>query len=141
MQTVYSRLLTLLAAAFLALTAASANAADPGECALAGQVATRDWKAWNDLMPPKPDYLHVIGEIEVPNPGVEPLLRPSEPQGRNPLILILDLYLCQMPGMWTQALTWKPVRFDTEIDGSGYTQVHIIGDNADFGFIDAGETQ
>ena len=141
MQIARTHLLRLLIASAFSVISACANAADPGECALAGQVETRDWKAWNDLMPPKPDYLHVIGEVEVPNPGVEPLLRPSEPQGRNPLILMLDLYLCQMPGIWTQVLTWKPARFDNEISGSGYVQVHILGDGTDFGLINAGETQ
>ena len=32
---------------------------------------SRDWHAWINLMPPGPNQLHVIGEVQVPNPGVE----------------------------------------------------------------------
>ena len=32
---------------------------------------TRNWYAWNDLMPPRTDFVHVIAEVEVASPGVE----------------------------------------------------------------------
>lgn len=34
----------------------------------------KDWQAWLDKMPPKPDELHVTGDVMVSNPGVQPTL-------------------------------------------------------------------
>ena len=78
----------------------------------AASIPTRDWYAWNNLMPPRPDTFHVTGEVEVANPGVNVLLVPRTPQGINPRILLLDLVLAQQPGMWPQVVTWKPARYD-----------------------------
>lgn len=78
----------------------------------AGNVATRDWYAWNNVMPPGPHRFHVVGEVEVPNPGVDVLLVPKNPQGINPKILLLDLILIQRPGIWPQLVVWKPARYD-----------------------------
>lgn len=35
---------------------------------------TRDWYAWNNLMLPKPDDFHVVGEVQVGNPGILAML-------------------------------------------------------------------
>lgn len=75
-------------------------------------VKTSSWYAWNNLMPPKPDDFHVIGQVEVPNPGVEALLSERVPQGINPKILLLDLVLLQKPGVWPRIITTKEARFD-----------------------------
>ncbi|QDU35747.1 hypothetical protein Mal4_00290 [Maioricimonas rarisocia] len=82
------------------------------ECLPCGSVKTGNWYAWNNLMPPKPDDFHIIGDIEVPNPGVEPVLAQKVPQGVNPAILLLDLFLVQQPGNWPQVVVTKQVRFD-----------------------------
>ncbi|MCC2113971.1 MAG: hypothetical protein KDJ16_18190 [Hyphomicrobiales bacterium] len=102
-----------------------AEKSQDGGCVPCTDVKTRDWYAWNDLQPPQPDYFHITGEVLVPNPGVEPLLVPTEPQGINPQILMLDLYLCQKPGFWPQVLVSKPVRYDKKIT-TGYTEVNIM---------------
>lgn len=73
---------------------------------------TRDWYAWIDLMPPKPDHFHVIGEVFAGNPGLQAELCPKEPQGINPDVLLLDLHLVQRPGDWPQMMTWKQARYD-----------------------------
>lgn len=57
---------------------------------------------WNDTMPPKPDTFHMVGEVQVPNPGVEVLLAPRTPQGINPQTLLLTLLLVQRAGVWPQ---------------------------------------
>lgn len=44
---------------------------------------TRDWYAWINLMPPKPDDFHVVGEVFVSNQGVQAQLCVKEPQGIN----------------------------------------------------------
>ena len=96
-----------------------------GMCHPCNDAETRDWYAWNDLMPPQPDFFHITGEVYVSNPGVEPMLTPSVPQGINPAILMLDLYLCQKPGIWPQVFIWRSVRFDKKIVDK-YTHAHIM---------------
>jgi hypothetical protein len=83
---------------------------------------TRDWHAWNDLMPPGPPRFHVAGEVEVPNPGVEVLLAPRL-QGINPRILLLDLHLVERPGLWPPTVVWKPAKYDKV--NATYDQVQI----------------
>ena len=75
-------------------------------------METRNWYAWINTMPPKPDDFHIIGEVFVGNPGVEALLTPKQPQGINPRIFLLDLHLIQKPGMWPQVMTWVQARYD-----------------------------
>ena len=93
-------------------------------CLSCKDLKTRDWYAWNDFQPPKPDYFHIVGEVYVPNPGVNPLLVPTEPQGINPSILLLELYLCQASGLWPQIFVWKSVRYDKKIT-DGYSSFEI----------------
>jgi hypothetical protein len=90
------------------------------------QAETHDWYAWLDTTPPKPDELHVIGEITVGNPGIAAVLRKRIPQGINPRILLLDLHLMQQPGMWPQIVTCLAVRYDAVIIGRGYTEVDVL---------------
>ena len=77
-------------------------------------------------MPLGPNFLHVVGEVLVPNPGVAPSLHYRIPQGINPRILLLDLRLTQLPGVWPPVLTWKPVRYDRVVDGAQYDEVDIF---------------
>lgn len=87
---------------------------------------TKDWYAWNNKMPPKPDDFHIVGEVEVPNPGVIVSLVPRVPQGINPKILLMDLHLRQLPGVWPQVTTWKQVRYDKILVNSEYESVTIF---------------
>jgi hypothetical protein len=43
-----------------------------GSCVPCEGIHSRDWYAWINLMPPPPDEFHVVGEVYVSNPGVEP---------------------------------------------------------------------
>jgi hypothetical protein len=99
-----------------------------GSCLSCKGVSTRDWYAWNDRMPPRPDKFHITGEVLVPNPGVKVLLLPREPQGINPKYLLLDLLLVQQPGVWPQVQVWKPARYEKVLygPGSGYTEADIF---------------
>lgn len=97
-----------------------------GQCLPCKGIETRDWYAWINLMPPPPDELHVVGEVYVPNPGVDPFLTPRTPQGINPKILLLDLYLIQRPGIWPQVFVWKQARYDKIVRGMQYTQVQVF---------------
>lgn len=91
---------------------------------------TKNWYAWINLMPPKPDDFHVIGEIYVGNPGIQAELHPKEPQGINPSILLLDLHLVQRPNLWPQVMTWIQCRFDRILSpkSTRYTDVEVFHD-------------
>jgi hypothetical protein len=91
---------------------------------------TRDWYAWNNKMPPKPDDFHIIGEVLVPNPGVEVALHRRDPQGLNPQILQLTLTCTQRDGIWPSVLTWIEVRYDKILVDSSYESVQIFFDNS-----------
>ena len=98
----------------------------------------KDWQAWLDKMPPKPDELHVTGDVMVGNPGVQPTLAMRNPQGLNPAILILDLYLVQQPGMWPQVMTCASVRIDRVLPpgATDYTSVEIYSDGEQIAQVD-----
>lgn len=98
----------------------------------------KDWQAWLDKMPPKPDELHVIGDVMVSNPGVLPALTMRVPQGINPAILMLDLHLVQQPGMWPQVMACIPARFDRVMPpgASDYTSVEIYSEGERIAQID-----
>jgi hypothetical protein len=87
-------------------------------------IATRDWFAWNNTMPPKPDVFHVVGEVQVSNPGVDVLLAPRNPQGINPKILLLDIHLHQRSGIWPQVVVWKQARYEKV--NANYESVQIF---------------
>lgn len=89
-------------------------------------IETRDWYAWNNLMPPPPNRFFITGEVLVPNPGVVPVLCFKVPQGINPSILLLDLWTIQLPGVWPQVLVWKTVRYERIIGGFPYQRVNVF---------------
>lgn len=86
--------------------------------------ATRDWYAWINMMPPKPSTFHVVGEVQVPNPGVEVLLVPRTPQGINPKILLLNLILVQRSGLWPHLVVWKRAHYEKV--NADYASVQIF---------------
>ena len=94
------------------------------------KIETRNWYAWINLMPPRPDDAHVIGEVLVANPGIQAHLCVREPQGINATILLLDLYLVQRPGKWPQVMTWVQARYDKILTSGSpkHEQVEIFLD-------------
>jgi len=90
-------------------------------------TSSKDWHAWLNAMPPKPYSFHVVGDVEVANPGVKAYLTMRAPQGINPAILILDLYFFQEPGMWPQVLSSTQARYDRIMspDSRPYSAVEI----------------
>ncbi|USD25085.1 hypothetical protein [Flagellimonas marinaquae] len=103
------------------------------------EANTKDWYAWINKMPPPPDDFHVVGEILVSNPGINPILIPKEPQGINPNILLLDMFLHQKPGIWPRVMVWKPVKYD-KVANINYSNVNVFCNNnviADIEVVDA----
>ncbi|QQZ39767.1 hypothetical protein IF690_17085 [Pseudomonas sp. SK3(2021)] len=97
-----------------------------------------NWHAWLNAMPPKPDELHVVGDVEVANPGVEAYLTMRTPQGINPTILLLDLHLVQRPGQWIQQLSCAQVRFTRVMPPNSprYTAIEIFYNGERIKFIE-----
>jgi hypothetical protein len=91
-------------------------------------MQTKNWHAWINTMPPGPARLHVVGDVEVGNPGIDPVLTEKVPQGINPAILLLDLHLVQQPGVWPQVVTCKQARFDKVLapGAARYTEVEVF---------------
>ena len=97
-----------------------------------------DWQAWLNKMPPKPDELHVVGDVMVSNPGVQPTLTMRNLQGFNPSVLMLDLHLVQKPGMWPQVITCASARFDRVMppNAPSYQSVEIYSEGERIALID-----
>ncbi|MGE8175007.1 hypothetical protein [Pseudomonas fluorescens] len=101
-------------------------------------ISSKDWHAWLNAMPPKPDDFHVVGDVEVANPGIEAYLTMRAPQGFNPSILMLDLHLIQRPGNWAQMLSTAQARYDRVMPPSAphYTAVDIYQNGERLAYID-----
>ena len=103
-------------------------------CLQCEEAETREWYAWIDMMPPAPARFHVVGEVKVPNAGVEPKLVERYPPSINPSLLILDLVFCQSPGTWSGKSGnpfWKQVRYDKYGGDFAYGSVQIYCDGTD----------
>jgi hypothetical protein len=89
-------------------------------------IETRNWNAWINKMPPPPDTLHVRGEVEVSNPGVHVALFKKQPQGFNPQIILLELFLIQQPGIWPDVVTIKPAAYEEVGQSLSYTNAEVF---------------
>src|SRR5437016_3933113 len=90
------------------------------------KIKTQNWHAWINKMPPSPDTLHVRGEVEVSNPGIEVVLFKRQPQGINPAIILLDLFLIQRPGIWPTITMLKPAVYEEVGRNLPYTTVDVF---------------
>jgi hypothetical protein len=83
------------------------------------------FKAWINKMPGSPQMLICIGEVEEPTTGWTVRLERAEPQGINPLILILDLRAIRPTGIVAQHVTKYPVRYEEAPPKAEYRQVTV----------------
>lgn len=104
-------------------------AAIPPRVVPCGRIETKEWFAWNNQMPPKPDDFHIVGQAKVPNPGVEVMLVPRVPQGTNDKVLLMNLILIQKPGVWPQIVTWMQARYDKVLPSAEYERVDVFCDD------------
>lgn len=102
---------------------------------------TRDWYAWINFMPPKPDEFHAVGEVLVGNPGVQAELCARESGGSSATTLLLDLHLVQRPGMWPQVVTWVQCRYQKVLTPGKpkYDSVEVFYDGASIAKIEVDE--
>jgi len=92
-------------------------------------VETRSWYATNDLIPPAPNFLHVVGKVKVDNTRVRVLLSPTMTQGLNPRVLELSLYFVEEPGTGSKVVTWYEARYIQEIKEVKFERVEIYCGN------------
>lgn len=112
---------------YIRLSQCLRNPSEEGEPIGCSVFESGDWSAWLNKMPPGPARLFVEGVVVVGNPGIEATLVRKSPQGFNPKILLLEVLTRQLPGIWPQVLTPKPVRFDEEAS-IDYTDVEVFCD-------------
>ena len=105
------------------------------------RIETKDWRAWIDLMPPKPDDLHVTGRVYAPTPMHTARLIKREPQGINPTILQLQIFLEQQGGSSPDVMTWIEARYDETLTDSSIkiTTVEIFADESSIARIEVSE--
>lgn len=89
-------------------------------------VVCKEWYAWINTQPVGPARIHVVGSIEVGNPGVEVHL--TKRSTKEPTTLTLDISLYQKPGNWIQRVTCAPANYDEVLPGKpqAYTAIHIF---------------
>jgi hypothetical protein len=78
-----------------------------------------------NLQPPGPHHLHVRARVEVPTPGYRAHLKVAVPQGINPAILILDVVITKLPGIWPQHVTDIDANYDDNHYAGHYKQVTV----------------
>jgi len=83
----------------------------------------------------------LIGEVKVPNLGVEILVAAADPQGFNPEILMLDLHLVQRSGAWPMQEVWKQAVYRRPIGAAGYTNADILCDGRSVAFVEVPNLQ
>ncbi len=67
------------------------------------------WLAWDLTNPPT---FFLVGTVQVPNPGVDPVLTEKFPQGTPGNLIMVDLHLVQRPGLWPQHVVTKFAEFE-----------------------------
>ena len=90
-------------------------------------MASGDWTAIHDHMPPGPKTLTVRGTVMVPTSKSTAELRPKEPQGSNPLDYLLDVVV--HPPNEPDLKVERPFEVDyEEVTDVEYETVSIVPD-------------
>lgn len=99
----------------MAKSASSSGSSGPsseGGLVRPAAATSQNWYAWNDLIPPGPPSFHIVGDVQVPNPGVDVFLVEIYPQGLSSQTIDLELIYAQRPGIWPQHVVVKHVTFE-----------------------------
>lgn len=112
----------------LRLTASAGLAALTGTVAAQNAPADRPqdrWRAWA-ITAGKETKLIVEGIVSEGGPGIVATVKPAEPQGINPKVLILKVTKASLPGFWPALLTPIPASYAQSPYKEGqYTSVDI----------------
>ena len=93
-----------------------------------GHLRSKGWYAWIEYHRQRPHALHVIGTLEIPNPGIQLKLIEEISENQNNEVLSLSLLMHQKPGEWPEVACWHQVSFFKSLIGSLYQMVHIHSD-------------
>jgi hypothetical protein len=94
----------------------------------AGKKRIKSVKAIANMQPPRPYKFRADARVTVGNPGQRARLVPAVPQGINPRILLLNVVVNQLPGVWPQVETDTDANYtDPDYRGS-YSQVTVLYD-------------
>jgi hypothetical protein len=88
---------------------------------------TKDFKAWQNVIPGGRPKLIVIGKVQTSNTNQTPHLEEHTPQGINPKILLLDLTITTKD-VGDALQDWRDVRFEKSITRDQYSNVDILWD-------------
>lgn len=74
---------------------------------------TSGWNATADMRPPPPDTITITGSVLMPSPGYHLRLERigNGPASTLPTTYRTELHVEQLPGIWTQVLTWIQVSY------------------------------
>ena len=91
-------------------------------------IESKDWSAWEDHQPPGPISFYVKGTIVVRATNYAARLVTKVPQGINPKILLLDLFVEKTGPIGGDAITELEARYSEESDykTGTYTEVTIL---------------
>lgn len=93
-----------------------------------GNLQSKGWYAWIEYHSQRPHALHVVGTLEIPNPGIQLQLIEKISGNKNDDILSLSLLMRQESGEWPDVACWYQVSFFKSLIGSLYQMVHIHSD-------------
>lgn len=90
-----------------------------------GENAYRKWVAYEANPSPYVTLVHVTGEVEVHNPGIEARL--SRMLGENPGILLLRIEFVQLPGVWPEVMTWVTASYSGAlVDEKPFEEADVV---------------
>jgi hypothetical protein len=119
------------ALAALVVASACTKPPDPGPGPGPITYRLKDFSAHINAMPGPPPgnprTLYVQGTVVVGHPGHKVTLTPASPQGFNPRILLMNLTVERLDGVFPQVETEVPVRYVQ--DNADYTDVTILTDS------------
>jgi hypothetical protein len=83
------------------------------------------WRAWA-VTAGTHTMLTVEGIYQSGGPGVVAVMKPATPQGINPKVLVLDLKVGMLPGMWPAILHANPAHHTQSPYRAGtYESIHV----------------
>jgi hypothetical protein len=90
------------------------------------------FKAWIDEMPPGPRKFICTGDVVEPTTGWVVTLERAQPQGINPLILLLNVKAVRPTGPAGQIVTTYAVRYEESPPKADYAEARISDGTGSF---------
>ena len=99
--------------------------AEPGSGARKDAPGLRNFIGYEHRLGQHVLHVHVMGQVEVANPGIKATL--SYLHDEDEAVLYLRLDLIQRPGIWPQLTTWVPANYAAAlVDEGPFQRAQII---------------